>query len=322
MSSGHESNAEAAVAAVMAADQDLASVAAPTSSAAASAIVRHQDVEAELDLEDGGRVVMEHADRPGEAIGLELQGSGGLEPAVTDSVSGIATYEAPDEDFTYVPVLRQDGTLQAHTVIDSADAPTRYEYTVEIPHGGRMEAVGTSVLIFNEGDEMVGGIAPAWAKDASGNDVPTRYEIDGAVLMQVVEHRTGSVYPVTADPWLGVNLFGHVFKDTYKNQPRVNAKLSPWGWAVYTGVGSHIGPAQGQITLNTYGLEEILSRGQDIRDAFAGKTSMYQQFQCHALGALAAGDWNLERVRPTLTIPWTKNVLKHRCNWNYSDGRV
>lgn len=306
----------------MAADLDLASAAASTSSEASSTTVRHQDVEAELDLENEGRVVMEHVDRPGEVIGLELQGSGGLEPAFIDPASGIATYEAQEGDFTHVPVLRQDGTLQAHTVIDSADAPTRFEYTVEIPDGGRMEAVGTSVLIFNDGDEMVGGIAPAWAKDALGNNVLTHYEIDGAVLTQVVEHRGGPTYPVTADPWLGVNLFGHVFKDTYKNQPRVNAKLSPWGWTVYTGVGSPLAAAQGQIALNSYGLAEVLSRGQDIRDAFSGKESMFQQFQCHALGALAAGDGNLERVRPTLTVTWAKNVLTHHCNWNYSDGRV
>ncbi|KFC52316.1 hypothetical protein GY12_06700 [Micrococcus luteus] len=71
-----ESKAEAAVAAVMAADPGLSSVAAPTSSDASSATLRYQDVEAELDLENGGRVVMGQVGRPGEAIGLELQGSG------------------------------------------------------------------------------------------------------------------------------------------------------------------------------------------------------------------------------------------------------
>ncbi|KFC50907.1 hypothetical protein GY12_19285 [Micrococcus luteus] len=192
-----ESKAEAAVAAVMAADPGLSSVAAPTSSDASSATLRYQDVEAELDLENGGRVVMGQVGRPGEAIGLELQGSGGLEPASIDPASGIATYEAPEGDFTYVPVLRQDGTLQAHTVIDSADAPTRYEYTVEIPRWGvAWKPWGTSVLIFNDGGRD-GGVAllPRGRRMRWGNNVPTHYEIDGAVLTQVVEHRGGIGVP-------------------------------------------------------------------------------------------------------------------------------
>lgn len=319
-----ESKAEAAVAAVMAADPGLSSVAAPTSSDASFATLRYQDVEAELDLENGGRVVMGQVGRPGEAIGLELQGSGGLEPASIDPASGIATYEAPEGDFTYVPVLRQDGTLQAHTVIDSADAPTRNEYTVEIPDGGRMEAVGTSVLIFNDGDEMVGGIAPAWAKDALGNNVPTHYEIDGAVLTQVVEHRGGSAYPVTADPWLGVNLFGHVYTDWTNGDMRVNARVSPWGLAVWAGGGGG-GVAGGQAILNSAGWTEVRSRGADVRHAL-DKASQRQQFECHALASGFTGSkedrwpqWNLEKWRPNRTVHWSYGVAVHRCNWKSAD---
>ena len=49
---------------------------------------------------------------------------------------------------------------------------------------------------------VVNRVAPAWARDADGKPVPTRYELRGSDLVQVVEHTTGNFrYPVTADPW-------------------------------------------------------------------------------------------------------------------------
>jgi len=44
-------------------------------------------------------------------------------------------------------------------------------------------------------------IAPAWARDANGRDVPTFYEIEETTLVQVVKHRGGDwAYGITADP--------------------------------------------------------------------------------------------------------------------------
>ncbi len=178
---------------------------------------------------------------------------------------------------------------------------------MNIPEGGHLEMVGTSVLILNSQGDMVGGIAPAWPKDAVGNDLPTHYEIDGATLTQVVEHDSSFTYPVTADPWAGINLFGHVHKGTYRTHPMVVASLSAWRWSVYSEATAG-GLGKSQQILNTYGLAEVLSRGQDIRDAFYGKSSMYAQCQCHALGAFVAGEWRPERIRPNLTVPWTTNL--------------
>lgn len=43
---------------------------------------------------------------------------------------------------------------------------------------------------------------PAWATDAEGKSVPTRYVIDGNSLTQVVDHKCFEhvAYPVVADP--------------------------------------------------------------------------------------------------------------------------
>lgn len=319
--SGDTDDAAVSAAAVIQASEGLAgTVVEIPVDGRSDASVTAEGVVATLDADGGGDVSLHHRDRPGEVVGMGLAQAEFLNEGVVDAATGLATYEAPHDDFTYVPALRDDGTVQAHTVLDGPAAPTRFDYTVTLPAGGRMEFAGETVLILNSEGEMVGGIAPAWAKDAEGSEVSTRYEIHGSTLTQIVDHGPSTAYPVTADPWMGINLFGHVYKDTYNGQPRVNATLSPWGWAAYARSASF--PDNGQMILNTYGLSEVLSRGQDIRDAFSGKASMNQQYSCHALGALAAGEWNLERFRPTLTVPWTTNLAHHRCNWKYSNGGV
>src|SRR5699024_12268203 len=65
---------------------------------------------------------------------------------------------------------------------------------------------------------------------SEGQDVPTRYEIDGTTVTQVIEHTGDEVtHPVTADPWLGIDLFSETSNDLYEGDLRVNAQKSTWG---------------------------------------------------------------------------------------------
>lgn len=48
--------------------------------------------------------------------------------------------------------------------------------------------------------EVMGVIAPAWAKDANGNSVNTSYIINGNTLTQSVEFDENSAFPIVADP--------------------------------------------------------------------------------------------------------------------------
>jgi len=87
--------------------------------------------------------------------------------------------------------------------IDSPEAPERYRFAV----GGdvvRLEAQPDgSVTGYDTEGEPIAYVAPAWARDASGRQVPTFYELEGTTLVQVVQHRGGDwAYPVTADPTL------------------------------------------------------------------------------------------------------------------------
>lgn len=234
------------------------------------------------------------------------------------SADGLVVFDNANGSKT-VPVPRQDGSVQINTVIESADAPTEYTYTftfltLEDPEIRNVDGV---VLFLDDEEKLLAGMAPAWAKDANGNAVDTKYKVAGNTVTQVIEHGEGSAYPIVADPWLGVKLWSRITVDTYQSQPRVNLDLSGWGWAVWSGVaqgGGVVGFAAGQAILNSAGWSEAQGWSTTVKNAL-DKTSQRQQFECHALGALFAGQWNLEKFRPNRTTHWSFGVAVHHCNW-------
>lgn len=224
-----------------------------------------------------------------------------------------------------VPIIKRDGSLQLTVLLFSSSSPTRYDYKIGSSESLKIVQYGRVPLVFMNG-KFVGAVAPAWAKDAKGRDVPSHFEVSGTTITQVVDHQSGAFsYPIVADPWLGINLFSSVYLApwTYLSQPVVNLNLSSWGWLVYSGVaqgGLPAGFALGQAILDTAGWDEAWGKGGAIRSAL-DKPSQRQQFSCHALGALAAGEWNLEKGRPNrLNGNWGAGVAVHHCNWKYAEG--
>jgi len=104
-----------------------------------------------------------------------------------------------DVDLTVVPLA--DG-VQIVLGIDSPDAPTEYAFDLS-RDGGVVPTLldsGAVSLAGGSGEDM-GLIEAPWAYDADGVAVPTRFEVRGSTLVQVVDHASGDVtYPVTADP--------------------------------------------------------------------------------------------------------------------------
>ncbi|WP_157509631.1 hypothetical protein [Leifsonia sp. Root4] len=249
------------------------------------------------------------------SIAVELPFAAEASDAVS-TADGVVVYDN-NNGSTTVPIVREDGGVQINTVINAATAPTDYSYSFVLPSSATIVSSGDA-LLFVDGDKLLGGLAPAWAKDAAGRDVPTRYEVEGATVTQIVEHDQSYSYPVVADPWIGINLFSSITVDSYNSQPRVNLNLSNWGWSVYSGAaqgGGLTGIAAGQAILNTAGWDEAWGKGGTIRTAL-DKPSQRQQFSCHALGAVAAGTWNLEKFRPNRTNgDWGFGVAVHHCNW-------
>lgn len=81
-------------------------------------------------------------------------------------------------------------------------APERYPFPIS-GDAASLEPTGDgSVIAYNAEGDPIATLAPAWAVDANGLNVPTHYELDGTTVIQVVEHRgSGYAYGITADPW-------------------------------------------------------------------------------------------------------------------------
>ena len=173
------------------------------------------DIAQALSEEGSAPTVSEFGTGP---IDTELPDSGEV-PAATSSSAGTLTMELPAEgedvaaqssstalfdgtgDDTAIAVQSTTEGLRALVLIDSQESPERFDF----PVGGDVAALrgteGGGVEALNT-DGRVISVAPApWATDANGVSVPTRYEINGTTLTQVVDHANGSyAYPVVADP--------------------------------------------------------------------------------------------------------------------------
>jgi len=233
----------------------------------------------------------------GDTMSIGLPNASEADAAEAEA-AGVVSYDNGDGSTT-VPVVRDDASVQILTVIDGPEAPREYVYPLELPDGAALhldEASGFVSILSSDG-EFLGGVAPAWAKDAMGADVATHYEVVGTTLTQVVEHSAGVAYPVVADPWLGMALVQRVVwtssmktLQVYSTDfARVATNLARWaGWA--------------EVQIKTPGTRE-------------NTTSMQDQYLCHfdavRLRKPDKPSWNLDLGRPN--VSWAKMLLSS-CN--------
>lgn len=144
----------------------------------------------------------------------DLDPAGPIGPVGTTGVPTYGAVWAPGEMVpTAVEILFYDANVQLFTsetedrslfaallVIDNHEASTEYRFENAVPEGHTAKAHpdGSVSFIDIDGNES-GGIAAPWALDANGEEVPTRYALDGTTLIQTVDHE-GAAYPVVADP--------------------------------------------------------------------------------------------------------------------------
>jgi hypothetical protein len=125
------------------------------------------------------------------------------------TLKGIVAYSGIDSSAN--AVIPTDEGAQFLTTINSPRAPIKYEYTLALPKGDRLEVPpgGMGAVILNSSGGFVGVIARPSALDAVGKPVPTQFTVNGTTLTQTVSHRQqGVTYPVVADPYLIWQWFG------------------------------------------------------------------------------------------------------------------
>lgn len=234
------------------------------------------------------------------------------EAVVVDA--GVTTFDN-NNGSSSVPIVHDDGSLQILTVIDGVEAPTRYDYEISVPEGGSMALIeGGAVLITDATGSFVGGVKPAWAKDADGAPVSTQYEIAGNTLTQVVDHSAATAYPVVADPWLGIQLFGQFSRGSWHGDYTYNALVTPVGSVILGGGGGVGGYLAGQAVFRGNGWDEWKA----VWPAVTNKATLGQQYDCHvtasSVGLIFTGTYNLERATRNYSN-WGSDVQIHHCNW-------
>jgi hypothetical protein len=232
------------------------------------------------------------------------------------ATGGVVDYRGPDGAHSVV-VAKEDGSVQVATVIDEETAPVRYAYEISLPAGASWTETDSGALLAVDADgALVLGVAPAWAKDANGADVPTRYVLDGGTLTQIVDHQgAGYQYPIVADPWLGASIFQET--QWHPAIPKAVAIISVWGALIQSGGaqgGGAAGWLAGQTILNEAGWSEFSNKVPAVKK----KATYRQQFACHVKGAytpITGGtSWDLEGWRSN-NPNWNNGAAYHKCNW-------
>ena len=243
--------------------------------------------------------------------------SRGVEVSVTDatitlaSADGALSVSVPEAtaSSSVTPVLLEDAEALFAIKLDEPDAPTRYDFPVELPEGGAYEILDNGgIFFFNEAGGYIGGVAPPWAKDVHGNDVPTWFTYDDQTITQHVdtEGLPAASFPVIADPYMGKWLISAAWV-TYQSDPK-KYKIN----ATPTQYGRDLGSQGGQKYFS-YHLADLKSRlGTNASKINATITN---QFFCHVAYNKHGGGptYNLESWTPS--HGWNSLVMiANACN--------
>ena len=233
--------------------------------------------------------------RSGTAINILLPFAAG---AINSKVVADGAVAFDNKNGSISTVLNKtDGSLQVATVLEKQSAPTQFSYEVNLPKGVQMvlDSDGGVSFLTSVG-RYVGGVAPAWAIDARGATVPTRYSISGSTLTQIVDHRDlPFAYPVVADPWFGIDLIDRT------SWVSGTLQVYPTWWGRTTGVAARWAA-----------WDEVVSKTPGNRE---NTPSMRDQLYCHfdfvRLRAPNKPSWNLDLSVPVMDYA---TLVLRQCN--------
>lgn len=229
-------------------------------------------------------------------------------------VLGNGTVVNEGDTFSTVTSIKEDGGLQLATIIDSVDTPERFSYSIELPEDAHMFETHGGVLIEDADGNLIGGFTPPWALDAKGRSVPTRYEVEGNTLTQVVSHKEEHdvQYPVVADPVFRHGMIHSVIWERWNR--------SKGGWELRLQV---TGLARWYQPFNP---SYVMSEGlKDLRANYPNSMiygTMAQQWECHVVGLPRTINIDLESYRRSWP-GWRSGILgaiirgnpDSACNW-------
>lgn len=224
-------------------------------------------------------------------------------------------------------------SLQLLIQIDNASATNRFTFSLEGASGiEHIGAPGSGVYrIINSDGRTSSWLSEPWAHDANGEAVPTYFEFVANELIQVIDITNPAItFPVTADPYLWIDLISSVRVSTSGSYKNVKVAVTPWLGAQYAAI--PLAPwtlSIGASIAQNYGWAEVLDKIEQKysaadRQLVATKKTYKNQWDCHALGAPVifvttvtgfdtTPTWDLEGSRPSNTNLST--WVEKWCNW-------
>jgi hypothetical protein len=257
-----------------------------------------------IPADDTGTVELEHpgSDRNSH-LSVGLPSEGNVHHGVV-AHDGTVAYQNSLKD-TDVAAQAFSNSVRIQTVAKDAAAPSAFSYPVDVPPGGALTfGQSGSILVLDAQGVPIGGFAPPWAKDGEGRNVPTRFEIRGNTVVQIVAHQ-GATYPVVADPWLWMDLIKSAkWQNNDQGYGRTLA-VTPTTWARLQAGGYLPGVA---------GWHELYDKYKD-KGLTNNLDSMENQYICHqqfvAIRSPRKPTWDLDEWRPDVGYPKT---VAAQCN--------
>lgn len=198
--------------------------------------------------------------------------------------------------------------VKSMIVIGDSSSPDRYAFEFDLPNNykilkgedyfsspeakdGFLYIVDMSNMTVNEATgekypESIAFIYPAWAKDADGNDIDTKYEVKGNRIIQTVKFDESSSFPIVADP----NIQGYKYQkknvsySTKWNSPQkvsanVHAGKGETGTITCSKVITARGSIKGEIKgIITIGVGGAISSEKGYLLSFKGPATKYMAY--------------------------------------------
>jgi hypothetical protein len=226
---------------------------------------------------------------------------------------GLVAFDNLNGTFT-VPVVKADGSVAITSIIKSADSANIFQYQFSLPKGVKLglDVTSGAVDAIDGQGRWVAGIATPWARDARGADVPTRFQVKGDSVFQIVDtHFSSFAYPIVADPWLGVSLI-----------QRTTWSRTLWSWSPTLMVfPTEYGRYYASTLAVSAGWAETIDKGLQSGFPNPNSASMKVQFDCHFIFVRLRDkdkpSWNLDSKLPVTDLITEAN---YGCNYPVGDA--
>ena len=202
---------------------------------------------------------------------------------------------ADEPSFSVIPAVLADGSVAIHSVLHNSAAPTTFDYVLELPDDAviHVNDLDGGAVAYNADGSVAVFVAAPWATDADGDSVPTYYTAQGHTLTQHVQVDADTVYPVVADPWLGVDLVAShtVTWATEATGSGWKVNVDPTVWARgFTGSPSW-------VAVGAAGWDELRNKMSAANRAKLNDSGR-DQYICHMGFAGTDPQWNMELWKP------------------------